>query len=751
MVKRHNNQLPDNIYQLQNLLKRDPQSYKDEFNQQQQHYQSLMTVFLLRPDQPNKQLNDLVLFMAQVAHCFPEALADFAQQLINVLQTHSTVLHPSMRMNFCRALILLRNKNLLAPNDLLPLFFQLLKCQDKNLRKFLETHIINDIKNLNARHKNAKLNTSLQNFMYGILKDNNAKAAKMSVNIMIELYKKNVWNDAKTVNVIATACFSKVAKVMVAALKFFIGTDPADDKKSDDSDSDDEPTLKDVMFATRVNKKTRKREKEVKKAKKLEVKNQKEKSDAPTFNFSALHLIHDPQGFAEKLFRQLEATHERFEVRLMTLDVISRLIGVHQLIVLNFYPYVQRFLQPHQKEVVQLLQFVAQASHEFVPPDALEPVLKTLVNNFVTERNSSDVMAIGINAVRELCTRCPLVMNEDLLRDLADYKNYREKSVSMAAKSLIHLYRITMPELLHKRDRGKPTEAAAEIQSKKFGEVVAKSYIPGAEVLLEKDSDAEGGCGYDSDSSGEWIDVSDDDESHIKIGDGTFEEEEEDEEEEEEGEDEEDEDDDDEEEGDESCDDEEEEGEKSEKKEGKRKGETGAGEGAKSSSSDNKKPTPVKQSAKARNEAILAEKKQQAAEISVNRILTDEDFLRIDAAQLKKKMESVKRGVKRPHEQDVSTARNELVPLSNIEMIHKKRKNDKQARIESIRKGQEGREKFGYKDGRVDPFSSKTNREKKKTKNFMMIRHKARGKIKRSFKDKQIALRNYLVKQKKMR
>jgi hypothetical protein len=30
---------------------------------------------------------------------------------------------------------------------------------------------------------------------------------------MIELYKKNVWNDAKTVNVIATAFFSKFTKV----------------------------------------------------------------------------------------------------------------------------------------------------------------------------------------------------------------------------------------------------------------------------------------------------------------------------------------------------------------------------------------------------------------------------------------------------------------------------------------------------------------------------------------------------------
>lgn len=50
--------------------------------------------------------------------------------------------------------------------------------------------------------------------MYSMLKDSNPKAAKMSVDIMIELYKKNIWNDAKTVNVIATVgCFSNVTKV----------------------------------------------------------------------------------------------------------------------------------------------------------------------------------------------------------------------------------------------------------------------------------------------------------------------------------------------------------------------------------------------------------------------------------------------------------------------------------------------------------------------------------------------------------
>uniref|UniRef100_A0A8D8VS00 Protein SDA1 n=1 Tax=Cacopsylla melanoneura TaxID=428564 RepID=A0A8D8VS00_9HEMI len=264
---RHNNQLPNNLPQLQNLIKRDPISYKDEFLQQQRHFESLLSVFCLQPSKFNKSLDELIMFMAQVAQCYPDSLSGFAQQLMEVLNSHNTILDANMRMTFCKALILLRNKGLLTPIDLLPLFFGLLRCPDKPLRKFLETHIITDIKNINSKHKNAKLNTTLQNFMYEMLKDTNHRAAKMSLSIMVHLYKKNVWRDAKTVNVIATACFSKSAKVMTAALKFFLTADEAE-MKSDDEDSD-EDTIKELKLANKYNKKTKKRANQLDKAKKV--------------------------------------------------------------------------------------------------------------------------------------------------------------------------------------------------------------------------------------------------------------------------------------------------------------------------------------------------------------------------------------------------------------------------------------------------------------------------------------------------
>lgn len=53
----------------------------------------------------------------------------------------------------------------------------------------------------------------------------------------MDLYKKQIWNDAKTVNVIASACFCKITKVVVLALQFFAGKDT--EKDSDDESGSD--------------------------------------------------------------------------------------------------------------------------------------------------------------------------------------------------------------------------------------------------------------------------------------------------------------------------------------------------------------------------------------------------------------------------------------------------------------------------------------------------------------------------------
>ena len=60
-------------------------------------------------------------------------------------------------------------------------------------------------------------------------------------------------------------------------------------------------------------------------------------------------LILSLLGFSERMYKVLEKSTERFEFKLMLMTVISRIVGVHQLFLFNFYPFLQRFLQPHQR------------------------------------------------------------------------------------------------------------------------------------------------------------------------------------------------------------------------------------------------------------------------------------------------------------------------------------------------------------------------------------------------------------------
>lgn len=706
MKQRAGNKLPNNLPQLQNLIKRDPLSYKDEFNLQRHYYESLLQAFRLRPTEHSKELDDLVMFLAQVSHCYEEEMKQFPQDMVDLLKNYNTQLDPEMRMTFCRALILLRNKSLLQPTDLLELFFNLLRCQDKSLRVFLKNHIIQDIKNTNAKRKDAKLNSTLQNFMFTMLKDSNLVAAKTSLDVMVTLYKKNIWNDAKTVNAIATACFHKATKVLATALNFFLGSDEEEKKEDSSSESEPEgPSIQEIIMAHRVNKKSRKRKRMLDKSKQAR-KKQKKDNKAQVFNFSALHLIHDPQSMAEKLLKSLQDMNEKFEVKLLVMNLISRLIGIHELFVFNFYPLVQRYLQPHQREVTKILQYTAQASHELIPPDVLEPVLMTIANNFVTERNSVEVMTVGLNAIREVCARCPLVMNGDLLHDLAQYKSYRDKNVSTAAKSLIHLYRTINPEMLARKFRGKPTEETQELKALKYGELKAPSFVPGAEVLEidgEEENDEEADSDDEEGDSDGWVDVQHSDDEELTEEPGL---------------------------------------------EGKTENEAEASK---------KKGRPL---------LNLEERAQKAALVSETRILSQQEFAKVRAAQLSKKMKAAipqrftKKGaatakaaaatVDPTETADPSIGeRKELVSLRDIEKLVKNPRSTKESRLASIKEGREDREKFGGRKKKKGEFASQSNKEKRKTKVFNMVKHKLKRKQKRSFREKQVALRDALLKQKR--
>ncbi|CAG8441936.1 3288_t:CDS:10 [Rhizophagus irregularis] len=677
--------LPNNLPQLQNLIKRDPISYKRDFLQQYRHYESQLDIFKLKPDEEAEEFGSLITFISQVAQCYVQETSSFPQQIISLLSENYQILHPNLRKTMVQTLVLLRNKDIIPSVTLLSLFFTLFRTRDKQLRELLYSYIVTDIKNQNAKHKNNKLNKTLQRGgRINSEMSENSIAAKKSLDVCIELYRKGIWNDAKTTNVIAEACFHQVTKIRVTAIQFFLGSN----QDQDDDSSEEEkqlPNVKKLQHINQINKTKKSRKRKLEKALVSIRKKELQKHKAENFNFSALHLLNDPQGFSEKLFSTLTNSqfNDRFEIKILSLNLISRIIGIHKLVLLNFYSYLQRYLQPHQRDVTLVLVILAQACHELVPPDVLEPVIRVVANNFVSDHCASEVMTAGLNAIREICTRQPLAMDATLLQDLTEYGKDKNKGVMMAARSLIGLFREINPELLKRKDRGKIASMnLKDFKPLQYGEVRAMERIEGIELLEEykkqsslgddehKDEWAEWEIASD-DSSGEegWIDVPSDDDQDIVVSDSSDEE-------------------------------------------------------------IDKNNVDV-------NEKNVNEEK--VSTLATTQLLTPADFAKLNELKLEHKTEQIVDGGKRKRSSTQQNEPSDIIDVNTITGPRKKAKQDYEERIESIKAGREGREKYGSSKGKKVEGASTTNKEKARNKAFMMVIHKKNvlHKKKMSLREKQ--------------
>eukprot|EP00756_Hemistasia_phaeocysticola_P012023 Hpha_TRINITY_DN15166_c3_g3::TRINITY_DN15166_c3_g3_i1::g.130065::m.130065/K14856/SDA1, SDAD1; protein SDA1 len=482
---------------------------------QLEHFDAALRLFQVNPGRQSKELTDLIHFLSHVAPLFPKEGAAFPAKLIELLKRHADALHGSVRKGVVQALCLLRNRNAVPATDVLPLFFQLFKSKDRELRHLLLSHIVGDIKRSNAKVKNPQENRALQNFMYKILSADDPIMSRHSLWVILDLYRRGIWTDDRVVNVVTSACFSKHTKVMQMALRFFLGHFPRDMNNEDEEEEEElhMPSKK----QRRYSKKTKARNTAREKLKDLIKYRERKKEGQYSTVFRPIEVLNDPQGFAEKLFSQLQHTKERFDIRILHIGVISKVVSAHELVILNLYPYLQRYMEPHQQHVTHLLAYSAQAVHHLIPPDAIHSLMMTIANHFVNDKASPDAIAVGINTIREICKRQPLVMTEDLLRDITQYKRYkRDKGVVMASRSMIQLFKELQPAMLERKDRGR-SDSDAKLSG--FGTKTTQG-IEGIELLQEyyqkkkqegeeeeEDEDKEWEDDASESSSGSWVDV----------------------------------------------------------------------------------------------------------------------------------------------------------------------------------------------------------------------------------------------------
>lgn len=196
------------------------------------------------------------------------------------------------------------------------------------------------------------------------------------------------------------------------------------------------------------------------------------------------------------------------------MNFCTRLVGNHQLLLLPLYPFLTKYLTSHQRHVTQILCYAVQACHEWVPPDEVHLLLKTIAHNFISQRCSEEQMAVGINAARAICARVPSVLSTEdarddalgggdfggggsdsgvaldvsaFVKDLAGFANHRDRSVSMAGKSWLNFVRETHPTLLTGKSRGLAGTAGKKmgVRPLRYGEQRVTSGVEGADLLAE--------------------------------------------------------------------------------------------------------------------------------------------------------------------------------------------------------------------------------------------------------------------------
>ena len=466
------------LAELQGEVKKDPELYKEVVHKLITEYSSLFALFPETPSSPNARLADLLTFLSQISPYFLSELKHFPSQLLNILNNYYSALDSDFRASVFQALILLRNREQIPAMSILPICFKLFRCQDKYLRLQAFNFLIKDIKKINKHSQNYQINKQLQGFIYEMIEDTNVTASKKSLHVLMTLYKKRIWTDPRTVNVIANACTLTESKLVMIGCTFLLLAD-TEEFASDSEGSDDEmPTTK-IIGAKKNKGKVNQKDRAVAHYKKQLRRKERKTSDKEP-SFLTIDQLNDPQTFVEKLLHNLQKvfTRGKHELQIVMLQVIARIAGRHKLMLSELYPFLQKFITPKSKKVTQILIICAEATHELVPPQEVQPVVKKILDNFLSEHCSEEYIVLGINCLREICKRQPLIMSKELLEHINTFKTFKNKAVVMATSGLVNLFKEIRPSLLRNKLREGEVDLVGE-----YGELKVHTRVPGAELL----------------------------------------------------------------------------------------------------------------------------------------------------------------------------------------------------------------------------------------------------------------------------
>ncbi|KAK2197513.1 bifunctional SDA1 domain/Sda1 [Babesia duncani] len=470
----------DNFSQLQLQMRRDPEAHAADFDHKFKELMAALDVIAMTPQIYNSDgLSLLNLVSHTVAYYVPpeaknvdecyckvagndvksskidhERLRqhpvlghrgrELCMQLLHIIKDTRRSMHAKMRRLLISTTFLLRSKRMIDIFTILPQWIELLDLEDRDARWKLFTFIIRDLTIVSKKIKHTKTLGAIQDMIFMSMQRATLPVQLLSCCIAVEMHKRRMWEDAVVVNTLARCALSGNLKMALAGTHFLLGTknyfDTVFAALEEAQENADESAGNSKMIKVRP-----------------------VHADGH-FDFRAIDNLFDPQSFADELFERCKSKDISFSARILMLHLTSVLIARHGLLVPNFYTFLIKYAFPKQKLVTKILAIAAQAVHPQVPSEFLQPLVKQLVDQFISDDREDEVIAVGINTVREMAAKFSQVLDGDSLAQVLQVRS-KAKPVTMALKSLINLYRQVAPELLHPSMRGK--EAGTKVVQNK--------------------------------------------------------------------------------------------------------------------------------------------------------------------------------------------------------------------------------------------------------------------------------------------
>lgn len=440
-------------------IQRNPDHYAEEVA-------FLLKVFLkeyekvkANPSQRNDQFYKLLDFFTHVIEFYEADLKFLVESCEDLLRTYPEQLERELRIKLTYTLIFLSRKGYWNELVAIKFFFDLLAIKDKEIRSLIFKHMIQLTDKIDHHGKRSAVHKELLDHIAERSREPDFKYAKNIFKMLIALMKKEIWKDAKVVNLIAEGTYHDSQDIVMLCCRFFVENV---DKDELEISSDEEEKRKDTFrkgktakFVMGHQKKTKsgqsKLDKMRNKVKHLQGNTERKENTS----FLLIELLYNPLSLCDMIFSKMKSSKMSLKAKLCQMGLLSRIIWRNELIFPNYFHYLHRYIKSNSNELPQVLSCLAGCCHSRTPMNELGPIVKLILQNFANEAASHDRIVMGVNTLREICFRVPDAMEEDDIYEVCHLRKIKHKRIAGPIKAFINTWRGIDPKKLKKEYRGR--------------------------------------------------------------------------------------------------------------------------------------------------------------------------------------------------------------------------------------------------------------------------------------------------------